>query len=67
MLKKGARIGANSTILPGVVIAEDTLVAAGSVVTKDTMPRKVYLGVPAKEFKDVPSEQLLENQVYYKG
>ena len=65
-LKKGARIGANSTILPGIVIAEDTLVAAGSVVTKDTKPRKIYMGVPAREHKDVPSEQLLENQVYYK-
>lgn len=66
-LKKGARIGANSTILPGIVIAEDTLVAAGSVVTKDTKPRKIYMGVPAREYKDVPPEQLLENQVYYKG
>lgn len=64
-LKRGARVGANATLLPGVVIGEDTLVAAGSVVTHDLEPRKIYVGVPAKYFKDVPEEQLLENQEYY--
>jgi hypothetical protein len=61
-VKKGGRIGANSTILPGKVIAEDTLVAAGSVVTKNTPQRKIVKGSPAKEWRDVPPEQLLENQ-----
>jgi acetyltransferase-like isoleucine patch superfamily enzyme len=65
-LKKGARIGANSTILPGVVIAEDTLVAAASVVTRNTLAGKVYIGSPAKALRDVPQEQLLKNQKYYK-
>lgn len=66
-LRKGARIGANATILPGIEIGEDCLIAAGSVVTKNTAPRKIYMGVPAREHKDVPPEQLLENQSYYKG
>lgn len=35
---------------------------AGAVVTKDVPPRKVVVGVPAKVIKDVPQEQLLENQ-----
>jgi UDP-3-O-[3-hydroxymyristoyl] glucosamine N-acyltransferase len=61
-LKKGGRIGTNATILPGKVIGEDALVAAGAVVTKDLEPRKIYVGVPAKEFRDVPADQLLENQ-----
>jgi len=61
-VKKGARIGTNATILPGKVIGEDALVAAGAVVTKNLKPRKIYAGVPAKEFRDVPPEQLLENQ-----
>ncbi|MEJ5229940.1 MAG: DapH/DapD/GlmU-related protein [Pseudothermotoga sp.] len=65
-VRKGARIGANATILPGVEIAEDCLIAAGSVVTKNTVARKIYIGVPAKEYRDVPKEQLLENQSYYK-
>jgi len=65
ILKKGARIGANATLLPGLIIGEDTLVAAGSVVTHNLEPRKIYAGVPARYFKDVPEEQLLENQEYY--
>lgn len=65
VLRKGARIGANATILPGIEIGEDALVAAGSVVTRDLEPRKIYAGVPARYFKDVPEEQLLENQEYY--
>jgi len=65
-LKKGARIGANATLLPGVVIGEDAVVGAGSVVTKDVPPKTIYIGVPAKYLKDVPEEQLLENQEFYK-
>jgi len=61
-LRKGGRIGANATILPGKEIGEDVLVAAGSVVTKDLLPRKIYAGVPAREIRDVPGPQLLENQ-----
>ena len=61
-LRRGARIGANSTLLPGVEIGEDALVGAGSVVTKNLEGKKVYIGSPAKYIKDVPEEQLLENQ-----
>ena len=61
-LRKGGRIGANATILPGKEIGEDALVAAGAVVTRDLQPRKIYAGVPAKELRGVPDPQLLENQ-----
>jgi UDP-3-O-[3-hydroxymyristoyl] glucosamine N-acyltransferase len=61
-IRKGGRIGLNATILPGKVIGEDTLVAAGALVTADTPARKIVAGVPAKVFRDVPEEQLLENQ-----
>ncbi|KUK20861.1 MAG: Transferase hexapeptide repeat containing protein [Pseudothermotoga lettingae] len=66
LIKKGARIGANATILPGIVIGEDALVAAGSVVTKNVPARKIVIGVPARIWKDVPEDQLLENQIFYK-
>ncbi len=66
-LKKGARVGANSTFLPGITVGEDAVVAAGSVVTKDVPPRKIVLGAPARVWRDVPEEQLLENQDYYEG
>ena len=61
-VKKGGRVGAGTVILPGKTIGEDALVAAGSVVTRDVPARKVVMGSPARVVKDVPSEQLLENQ-----
>jgi acetyltransferase-like isoleucine patch superfamily enzyme len=59
---QGARVGANATILPGIVIGADALVAAGSVVTRDVAERITVLGSPAREFRPVPAEQLLEHQ-----
>ena len=67
IVKKGGRIGANAAILPGKVIGEDALVAAGSVVTKDVLPRKVVMGSPARIIRNVPEEQLIENQKFYVG
>jgi len=61
-IKKGARVGVNATILPGKKIGEDSLVGAGALVTKDTPPKKIVVGAPAKPLRDVPKEQLLENQ-----
>lgn len=61
-MKRGARIGANVTVLPGLTLGEDALVAAGSIVTRDVPARKVVLGAPAKVWREVPPEQLLENQ-----
>ncbi len=62
-IKKGARIGAGAVLLPGVIVGEDTLVAAGSVITKNLNPKKIYAGVPAKYFRDVPENQLLKNNL----
>lgn len=61
-VKKGGRIGAQATILPGKVINEDGFVAAGSVVTRDVEGRKIVAGNPARELRNVPEDQLLENQ-----
>lgn len=63
-VKKGGRIGAQTTILPGKVINEDGFAAAGSVITKDVPKGKIVVGNPAKVMKDVPQEQLLENNEY---
>lgn len=62
VIKKGGRIGVNVAVLPGVTIHEDALVAAGAVVTKDVPAGTIVAGVPAKFHRDVPAEQLLENQ-----
>lgn len=61
-VRKGGRIGGAAVILPGIEIGEDALVAAGAVVTKNVPPRMIYIGAPAKELREVPKEQLLENQ-----
>lgn len=48
-----ARIGANSTILPGVRIGRNSLVGAGSVVTKDVPKNSVVVGNPARFIKTI--------------
>ncbi len=53
IVKKNAKIGANTTLLPGVTIGENALVGAGAVVTKDVPANKVVAGNPAKVINDV--------------
>lgn len=48
IIKKGASIGANATIIAGHIIGEYALVGAGSVVTKDIPPYTVWYGNPAE-------------------
>lgn len=48
IIKKGASIGANSTILGGVTIGENSLIGAGSIVTKSIPDNELWLGTPAK-------------------
>jgi acetyltransferase-like isoleucine patch superfamily enzyme len=50
LIKKGASIGANSTIIGGVTIGEYAMIGAGSVVTKDIQNNELWYGNPA-EFK----------------
>ncbi|MDD5142275.1 N-acetyltransferase [Methanoregula sp.] len=54
VIKKGAAIGANTTILPGVCIGEGALVAAGSVVTRDVPDHMLAIGSPAR-LRQLPS------------
>lgn len=51
LVKKGASIGANATILPGVTIGENAMIGAGSVVTKDIPSGELWIGNPAKYHK----------------
>jgi UDP-2-acetamido-3-amino-2,3-dideoxy-glucuronate N-acetyltransferase len=61
-IRDGGRVGANATLLPGRIIQPDGVAASGSVVTRDIPARTIVAGVPARHFRDVPEEQLLENQ-----
>ena len=50
---KNVWIGAHATILPGVTIGDNAIIAAGAVVTKDVEKNAVAGGVPAKKIKDI--------------
>ena len=62
-IKKGAWIGARSTILGGVTIGEYSVVAAGAVVTKDVPPYAVVAGVPARVIKKITKLDLKNKEV----
>jgi acetyltransferase-like isoleucine patch superfamily enzyme len=53
VIRRRAKIGANSTILPGVVIGEDALVGAGSVVVRDVPAGAVVVGNPARVIRHI--------------
>ena len=57
VIKKGARISFNVTILRGVTIGENAIIGAGAVVTEDIPPNCVAVGIPAKPIRFLkPSE-----------
>jgi acetyltransferase-like isoleucine patch superfamily enzyme len=55
LVKHGASIGSGSTVLSKVVIGENSIVGAGSVVTRDVPPNMIVAGNPAKILRPVPS------------
>ena len=50
---KGASIGAGSTILPGLIIGENAMVGAGSVVTKNISAGELWVGNPARFLRKI--------------
>ncbi|MBS1486268.1 MAG: acyltransferase [Bacteroidetes bacterium] len=58
-IKCFAGIGTNVVIMPGITIAEGSVVGACALVTKDTKPWTIYAGVPAKPIKMRKSEKML--------
>ncbi|WP_205273857.1 DapH/DapD/GlmU-related protein [Myroides odoratimimus] len=52
-IKKNAWIGANATILPGVTVGENAIIASGAVVSKDVPDNTIVGGVPAKIIKSI--------------
>jgi acetyltransferase-like isoleucine patch superfamily enzyme len=48
IIRKGASLGANSTILPGITIGSSAMIGAGAVVTKSVPPNAIVVGNPAK-------------------
>lgn len=48
IIRKGASIGANATILPGITVGQCAMIGAGTVVTKDVPPFAIVVGNPAR-------------------
>ncbi len=53
LIRKGAWIGAGATILPGVTVGQNSIVAAGAVVNKDVPDNTIVGGIPAKIIKTI--------------
>lgn len=56
VIKQNAWIGANVTILPGVTVGKNSIIAADSTVTKDVQDNVIVAGTPARVIKELPDE-----------
>ena len=59
-IQKGASIGANATLLPGITIGENAMVGAGAVVAKDVPANGLVVGNPARLVRLVPPVKRVE-------
>jgi acetyltransferase-like isoleucine patch superfamily enzyme len=60
-VRRGARVGGGAILLPGIEVGEEAFVGAGAVVIRDVPARAVVVGSPARQIREVPDEELLEN------
>ena len=51
ILKKDCKIGANSVILPGIIVGENSTVGANSLVNKNIPPNETWVGTPARKIR----------------
>ncbi|MFM5730542.1 LbetaH domain-containing protein [Aeromonas caviae] len=57
VIKQGASVGANATLLPGITVGKYAMVGAGAVVTKDVPDYAVVAGNPAKVIRYIEMEK----------
>jgi acetyltransferase-like isoleucine patch superfamily enzyme len=60
-IKRGARVGANTTLLPGVTIGREAFVAAASTVTRDVPDGTLVMGSPARPVRSVPEHEFVDS------
>jgi len=58
-IRRAARVGAGVNITPGVEIGENAYIGMGSLVTKSVPAKELWMGSPAKYFRDVPENEWL--------
>jgi acetyltransferase-like isoleucine patch superfamily enzyme len=59
-VRRGARVGGGSTLLPNVDVGEEAFVGAGAVVVRDVPARTLVVGTPARRLRDVPENELVD-------
>jgi acetyltransferase-like isoleucine patch superfamily enzyme len=52
-------IGARATILPGVTVGDDVIIAAGAIVTRDCAAEGMYAGAPARRIRDIGARSVV--------
>jgi UDP-3-O-[3-hydroxymyristoyl] glucosamine N-acyltransferase len=62
VIRRGARVGANVTLLPNTEVGAEAFVAAGSVVSRAVLPATLVMGSPAKPRRAVPQDEFVEAQ-----
>ena len=62
ILKKNARIGSHSVVMPGVTVGENSVVGAFSFVNMDIPKNVMAYGVPAKKMRSLTSEEILNTE-----
>jgi UDP-2-acetamido-3-amino-2,3-dideoxy-glucuronate N-acetyltransferase len=67
VIRRGASIGANATLLPGVTVGSYAMVGAGAVVTRDVPPRAIVMGNPARVTAYVDTRDDLGTQMQAGG
>ena len=63
-VRRGASIGANALLFPGVVVGEGAVVGSQAMVNVDIPPRTIFVGIPARKIRDLPEDwrsSLLQN------
>jgi UDP-2-acetamido-3-amino-2,3-dideoxy-glucuronate N-acetyltransferase len=58
VVRSGASIGSSATLLCGITIGENSMIGAGSLVTKDVPPNTIVVGNPARVIRQIPDEGL---------
>jgi len=55
-VKKGASVGANALLFPGIIVGEGAVVGSQAMVDSNVPPRTIFVGIPAKRLRDVPED-----------
>jgi acetyltransferase-like isoleucine patch superfamily enzyme len=58
IIKRNARIGSHSVVLPGVTVGENSIIGAYSLVNKDVPPNVVAFGIPVKVYRSLTQEEI---------